>query len=38
LAPLHHQFNIEAMTRHISHTPRIDGRIRAAEIVPQKGE
>ena len=35
LAPLHHQFNIEAMTQHIRHTPRIDGRIRAAEIVPQ---
>jgi peptide/nickel transport system substrate-binding protein len=38
LVPLHHQFNIEAMTRHVRHTPRIDGRIRAAEIVPQKGE
>ncbi len=38
LVPLHHQFNIEAMDRHIRHTPRIDGRIRAAEIALQKGE
>jgi peptide/nickel transport system substrate-binding protein len=35
LVPLHHQFNIEAMARRIRHTPRIDGHIRAAEIVPQ---
>ena len=35
LAPLHHQFNIEAMTRRVRHTPRIDGHIRAADIVPQ---
>jgi peptide/nickel transport system substrate-binding protein len=38
LVPLHHQFNIEAMTRHVHHVPRIDGRIRAAEITPQKGD
>jgi peptide/nickel transport system substrate-binding protein len=38
LVPLHHQFNIEAMDRRIRHTPRIDGRIRAAEIALQKGE
>ena len=38
LVPLHHQFNIEAMTRTIRHTPRIDGRLRAAEVLPQKGE
>jgi hypothetical protein len=36
--PLHHQFNIEAMTRQVHHVPRIDGRIRAAEITPQKGD
>jgi hypothetical protein len=36
--PLHHRFNIEAMARSSRHTPRIDGRIRAAEITPQKGE
>lgn len=30
--PLHHQFNIEAMTRSIHHTPRIDGHLRAAEV------
>jgi peptide/nickel transport system substrate-binding protein len=35
LAPLHHQFNIEAMRRTIRHTPRIDGRLRAAEVTPQ---
>jgi peptide/nickel transport system substrate-binding protein len=38
LVPLHHQFNIEAMDKRIRHTLRIDGRIRAAEIAPQKGE
>jgi hypothetical protein len=38
LVPLHHQFNIEAMARNIRHTPRVDGRIRAAEIAPSKGE
>ena len=38
LLPLHHQFNIEAMARKIRHTPRIDGRIRAADVLPQKGE
>jgi ABC-type transport system substrate-binding protein len=36
--PLHHRFNIEAMARSSRHPPRIDGRIRAAEITPQKGE
>jgi peptide/nickel transport system substrate-binding protein len=34
LAPLHHQFNIEAMDKRFSHTPRTDGHILAAEIVP----
>jgi peptide/nickel transport system substrate-binding protein len=38
LVPLHHQFNIEAMTRSIRHTPRIDGRLRAAEVMPQQGD
>ncbi|MEJ0018840.1 MAG: ABC transporter substrate-binding protein [Acetobacteraceae bacterium] len=38
LVPLHHQFNIEAMTRSIHHTPRIDGRLRAAEVTPEKGD
>jgi len=38
LVPLHHQFNIEAMTRKLRHTPRIDGRLRAAEVQPQKGD
>jgi peptide/nickel transport system substrate-binding protein len=38
LVPLHHQFNIEAMAKRVRHTPRIDGRIRAAEITPQKGD
>lgn len=38
LVPLHHQFNIEAMARSIRHTPRIDGRLRAIEVLPQKGE
>ncbi len=34
LAPLHHQFNIEAMNKRVRHTPRIDGHILVAEIVP----
>jgi peptide/nickel transport system substrate-binding protein len=38
LVPLHRQFNIEAMTRSIRHTPRIDGYLRAVEVLPQKGE
>jgi peptide/nickel transport system substrate-binding protein len=38
LVPLHRQFNIEAMARKIRHTPRIDGRLRAAEVLPQKGD
>ena len=32
--PLHHQFNIEAMTTRLHHTPRIDGHILAADITP----
>ena len=38
LTPLHHQFNIEAMTHSIRHIPRIDGHLRAVEVQPQKGE
>lgn len=34
--PLHHQFNIEAMTTRIRHTPRTDGHILAADITPVK--
>lgn len=34
--PLHHQFNIEAMTTRVRHTPRPDGHILAAEILPAK--
>jgi peptide/nickel transport system substrate-binding protein len=30
--PLHHQFNIEAMTARIRHTPRTDGHVLAADI------
>lgn len=32
--PLHHQFNIEAMTTRIRHTPRADGHVLAADIAP----
>jgi len=32
--PLHHQFNIEAMTSAIHHTPRSDGHVLAADITP----
>ncbi len=32
--PLHHQFNIEAMTTRIRHMPRADGHILAADITP----
>ena len=32
--PLHHQFNIEAMTTRIRHTPRADGHVLAADITP----
>ena len=32
--PLHHQFNIEAMTTRIRHTPRADGHILAADVTP----
>lgn len=32
--PLHHQFNIEAMTTAIHHMPRADGHVLAADIVP----
>jgi peptide/nickel transport system substrate-binding protein len=39
VTPLHHQFNIEGMDRRVRHTPRIDGHILAAEILPaEKGE
>lgn len=38
LVPLHNQFNIEAMTRLVRHTPRLDGHIRAVEITPQQGD
>jgi peptide/nickel transport system substrate-binding protein len=38
LLPLYHQFNIEAMTRSIRHIPRIDGRLRAVEVLPAKGD
>ena len=34
--PLHHQFNIEAMTTTIRHTPRADGHILAADIQPAR--
>jgi peptide/nickel transport system substrate-binding protein len=30
--PLHHQFNIEAMTTRVRHTPRADGHVLAADI------
>jgi peptide/nickel transport system substrate-binding protein len=32
--PLHHQFNIEAMTTRIHHTPRVEGHVLAADITP----
>jgi peptide/nickel transport system substrate-binding protein len=32
--PLHHQFNIEAMTTSLHHTPRADGHVLAADITP----
>jgi peptide/nickel transport system substrate-binding protein len=32
--PLHHQFNIEAMTSRIHHTPRTDGHVLPADIAP----
>jgi peptide/nickel transport system substrate-binding protein len=38
LVPLHHQFNIEAMMHSIRHAPRIDGHLRAVEVLPQKGD
>lgn len=34
--PLHHQFNIEAMSTSIRHMPRIDGHILAADILPAR--
>ncbi len=34
IVPIHHQFNIEAMDRRFHHTPRIDGHVLAAEVVP----
>jgi peptide/nickel transport system substrate-binding protein len=30
--PLHHQFNIEAMTTRVRHIPRADGHVLAADI------
>ncbi len=30
--PLHHQFNIEAMTTRVRHTPRADGHVLAADV------
>ena len=32
--PLHHQFNIEAMTTRVRHAPRTDGHVLAADITP----
>jgi peptide/nickel transport system substrate-binding protein len=32
--PLHHQFNIEAMTTRVRHTPRADGHVLPADITP----
>jgi peptide/nickel transport system substrate-binding protein len=32
--PLHHQFNIEAMTTRVRHAPRTDGHVLAADVVP----
>jgi peptide/nickel transport system substrate-binding protein len=32
--PLHHQFNIEAMTTRVHHTPRTDGHVLPADITP----
>ncbi len=32
--PLHHQFNIEAMTKAVRHTPRADGHVLAADVAP----
>ena len=32
--PLHHQFNVEAMSTKIRHTPRTDGHVLAGDIVP----
>jgi peptide/nickel transport system substrate-binding protein len=31
--PLHHQFNIEAMTTRVRHSPRADGHVLAADIL-----
>jgi peptide/nickel transport system substrate-binding protein len=32
--PLHHQFNIEAMTTRVRHTPRADGHVLAVDVTP----
>jgi hypothetical protein len=32
--PLHHQFNIEAMTTRVRHAPRVDGHVLAADVLP----
>jgi peptide/nickel transport system substrate-binding protein len=34
--PLHRQFNIEAMTTRIRHTPRTDGHVLPADILPAR--
>jgi peptide/nickel transport system substrate-binding protein len=34
VTPIHHQFNIEAMDLRVRHTPRTDGHVLAADIVP----
>jgi peptide/nickel transport system substrate-binding protein len=34
VTPLHHQYTIEAMDRRVRHTPRADGHVLAADIVP----
>ena len=39
VAPVHHQFNVEAMERRVRHVPRLDGHVLAADIAPaDKGE
>ena len=34
--PLHRQFNVEAMTTRVRHTPRVDGHVLAADITPAR--
>ena len=39
VTPLHHQFTIEAMDQRVRHTPRLDGHVLPAEVMPSgKGE